>query len=105
MTAGTLEPGIDLADWDFWARPLSERHEAFRTLRALPRPGAVMIDAHRLRRIAAMLLPAAVFVAAIPLMGLHVASGVYVFAMIAAHRRMATWKALATPPPARLACT
>jgi methyl-branched lipid omega-hydroxylase len=38
VTAGTLEPGIDLADWDFWARPLSERHEAFRTLRLLPRP-------------------------------------------------------------------
>ncbi|MDN3358299.1 cytochrome P450 [Actinomadura sp. DC4] len=39
MTTGTAEPAeIDLTDWDFWARPLSERHEAFRALRQLPRP-------------------------------------------------------------------
>ncbi|GLY77843.1 cytochrome P450 [Actinoallomurus iriomotensis] len=39
MTTGTLEPSeIDLTDWAFWARPLSERHEAFRALRQLPRP-------------------------------------------------------------------
>ena len=39
MTTGTFgTAGIDLTDWDFWARPLEERHEAFRTLRQLPRP-------------------------------------------------------------------
>ncbi|WP_329240919.1 cytochrome P450 [Actinoallomurus sp. NBC_01490] len=39
MTTGALEPSeIDLTDWAFWARPLSERHEAFRTLRQLPHP-------------------------------------------------------------------
>jgi cytochrome P450 len=39
VTTGTLEPSeIDLTDWAFWARPLSERHEAFRALRQLPRP-------------------------------------------------------------------
>jgi methyl-branched lipid omega-hydroxylase len=39
VTTGTLEPSeIDLTDWAFWARPLSERHEAFRTLRQMPRP-------------------------------------------------------------------
>ena len=27
---------IDLTDWDFWARPLTERHEAFRSLRQRP---------------------------------------------------------------------
>jgi cytochrome P450 len=30
--------GIDLTDWDFWARPLAERHEAFAALRRLPAP-------------------------------------------------------------------
>jgi cytochrome P450 len=30
--------GIDLSDWDFWARPLAERHEAFAALRRLPAP-------------------------------------------------------------------
>ena len=39
MTTGTLGPAeVDLTDWAFWARPLSERHEAFRALRRLPRP-------------------------------------------------------------------
>ncbi|GAA4504419.1 cytochrome P450 [Actinoallomurus oryzae] len=39
MTTGALEPSeIDLTDWAFWARPLSERHEAFRALRQLPHP-------------------------------------------------------------------
>jgi methyl-branched lipid omega-hydroxylase len=36
MTVGPTE--IDISDWDFWARPLSERHEAFRELRSLGRP-------------------------------------------------------------------
>jgi methyl-branched lipid omega-hydroxylase len=34
----TRPDGIDLTDWDFWARPLDERHAAFRTLRRLARP-------------------------------------------------------------------
>jgi cytochrome P450 len=39
VTADTLGPAdIDLSDWDFWARPLKERHAAFRALRELPRP-------------------------------------------------------------------
>jgi cytochrome P450 len=39
MTAETIRPdGIDLTGWDFWARPLDERHKAFRELRRLPRP-------------------------------------------------------------------
>jgi cytochrome P450 len=36
MTGGPTE--VDLSDWDFWARPLHERHEAFRDLRYLARP-------------------------------------------------------------------
>jgi len=39
VTADTLGPAeIDLSEWDFWARPLGERHEAFKALRRLPRP-------------------------------------------------------------------
>jgi cytochrome P450 len=38
VTTGTRPAEIDLTDWAFWARPLSERHEAFRTLRQLSRP-------------------------------------------------------------------
>jgi cytochrome P450 len=39
VTADTLGPAeINLTDWDFWARPLGERHAAFKVLRQLPRP-------------------------------------------------------------------
>lgn len=54
-----------------------------------------LIGRAQLRRSMAMLLPAAVFVASIPLIGLHVASAAYIWAMIVASRRMAAWKAVA----------
>ncbi len=39
MTVDTAGPaGINLSDWGFWGRPLSERHAAFRALRELPSP-------------------------------------------------------------------
>jgi len=63
--------------------------------RAIGMKREVLIERAQLRRSVAMLLPAAVFVAAIPLLGLHVASGVYICAMIVASRRMAAWKAAA----------
>lgn len=63
--------------------------------------GPVLLDAPRLRKVAAMFLPAAGFVALIPLAGLHAAAGIYVFAVVAAHRRLRLWQAaalgLATP--------
>jgi methyl-branched lipid omega-hydroxylase len=37
MTAETL-PEINLTEWEFWARPLAERHEGFKALRGLPAP-------------------------------------------------------------------
>ena len=67
----------------------------YNLVRALPRPGAVMVERATLRRIAAMFLPAALFVAAIPLMGMHVASGAYIFAMVAARRSIPVWRAVA----------
>ncbi|WP_433174399.1 cytochrome P450 [Actinoallomurus sp. CA-150999] len=39
MTVEKTRPdGIDLTGWEFWERPIEERHAAFRTLRYLPRP-------------------------------------------------------------------
>lgn len=67
----------------------------YNLLRALAHPGPVVIDGKRLRKIAVMFVPAAVFVAAIPLLGLHVASGLYAFGMVASQRRYPLWKAIA----------
>jgi hypothetical protein len=41
-----------------------------------------------------LFLPAAAFVAAIPLAGLHLAAGIYIFGAIAAHRRGSLRKAI-----------
>jgi tripartite tricarboxylate transporter TctB family protein len=67
----------------------------YNLLRALGAGRETLIERARLRRSAAMLLPAAVFVAAIPLLGMHVASGIYVFVMVAAARRMPRGRAAA----------
>ncbi len=58
-------------------------------------PGASMLDGAGLRKIGAVFLPAVVFVAAIPFLGLHVASGAYVFGTVAMKGRAALGKAVA----------
>lgn len=57
-------------------------------------PGPAMIDAPMSRRIAALFLPAVVFVALIPLLGLHVAAGAYMFYALR-RGRMPLWKTIA----------
>jgi len=57
--------------------------------------GPAMIDMPMLRRIAALFLPAVVFVALIPLLGLHVAAGVYMF-YVMWRARLPLWKAAGT---------
>jgi hypothetical protein len=54
---------------------------------------AVVLNAQGLRRWTAMFVPAAAFVAAIPLLGLYVACAIYVFASIAARKRWPLWRA------------
>lgn len=57
--------------------------------------GDAVLDRPRARRILAAFVPATVFVAAIPLAGLHVAAGLYVFGTVMAQRQMPAWRALA----------
>ena len=67
----------------------------YNLLRALARVREPAIEWPQLKKVAAMFLPAVAFVAAIALVGLHVAAGLYVLGVVAAHRRWATWKAIA----------
>ena len=72
----------------------------YNLVRGALRAGPAMVDAPTLRRIVALFVPAAVFVALIPLLGLHVAAGVYMF-YVMWRARQPLWKvgaiALATP--------
>ena len=55
----------------------------------------VAITQVELRRLAALFVPAAIFVAAIPLLGMYLASGLYVFAVLAIPRHQSMPRALA----------
>jgi hypothetical protein len=62
--------------------------------------GPGVLDVPRLKRIAALFVPAIGFVAMIPVLGLHIAAGAYVF-FVLWRRRLPMWKtigiAVATP--------
>ena len=47
----------------------------------------VLLRANELRRLAALFIPAAVYVGVIPLIGMYVASAIYVFGALAWHKR------------------
>jgi hypothetical protein len=66
-------------------------YNAFRALRAA---GPVVLDGAGARKLAGLFLPAAAFVAAIPLVGLHVAAAAYTLAAIGMHRKGSIAKAV-----------
>jgi hypothetical protein len=47
-----------------------------------------------LKKLAALFLPALIFVAAIPLLGMHVASGIYIFAVLVPQHHVSALRAL-----------
>jgi len=63
---------------------------------ATPASVAVAITPLELRRLAGLFVPAAIFVAAIPLLGMYLASALYVFAVLAVPRHQSVPVALAT---------
>jgi hypothetical protein len=67
---------------------------AYNLVRGALHAGPAALDVPRLRRIGALFLPAVGFVALIPLLGLHAAAGVYMFAVLW-RNRFPLWKAAA----------
>ena len=61
------------------------------TLASVP----VAITAIELRRLAGLFVPAAIFIAAIPLLGMYVASACYIFAVLAIPRHQSVLRSLA----------
>ena len=57
--------------------------------------GPVVLDGAGARKLAGMFVPAALFVAAIPLAGLHVSAGAYIFGMVAIHKKGGLVRAIA----------
>jgi len=69
------------------------------TLASVP----IAITSIELRRLAGLFVPAAIFVAAIPLLGMYVASSLYVFVVLAIPRHQTVPRALAMAAATALA--
>ncbi|MCP3465605.1 tripartite tricarboxylate transporter TctB family protein [Bradyrhizobium sp. CCGUVB23] len=69
------------------------------TLASVP----VAITPTELRRLASLFVPAAIFVAAIPLLGMYLASAIYIFAVLAIPRHQSMPRALAMAAATALA--
>ena len=67
---------------------------AYNLVRGAMQAGDTMIEPPMARRIAALFLPAAVFVALIPLLGLHAAAGIYMLYVLW-RARLPLWKVVA----------
>jgi hypothetical protein len=55
----------------------------------------VMLGRYEMKKLGGLFLPAAAFVGAIPLIGVHVAAALYIFGTLALQHRVATLRALA----------
>jgi hypothetical protein len=69
------------------------------TLASVP----IAITSVELRRLAGLFVPAAIFVAAIPLLGMYIASAAYVFAVLAIPRHQSVVRSLVTAAATALA--
>lgn len=63
----------------------------------------IAITPHELRRLAGLFVPAAIFVAAIPLLGMYLTSALYVFAVLAIPKHQSVPRALAMAAATALA--
>jgi len=98
---GWTPRGVDSGTFPFLAALLILAGSLYNLAKAFSFVGPVMLDAAGARKLAAMFVPACLFVAAIPFTGLHVAAAGYVFGMVATNRKgslaRAAVFAIATP--------
>jgi hypothetical protein len=83
---GWTSRGVGSGTFPFIAGVLILAGSLYNAGRASLAAGPGVLDAAGLRKLGAMLLPAILFVAAIPFAGLHVAAGAYAFASVAMDR-------------------
>ena len=84
---GWTPRGVDSGTFPFLAAVLIVGGSAYNMVKAFAFAGPVMLDGQGARKLAGMFVPACLFVAAIPLAGLHVAAAGYIFGMIAFHKK------------------
>ena len=92
---GWTPRGVDSGTFPFLAGALIVAGSLYNALRGALRRNEVMLEGPGALKLVLLFVPAALFVAAIPLLGLHVAAAIYIFAVVAAHRQSSWLKAAA----------
>jgi len=89
---GWTSAGVGSGTFPALASGLVVAASLYNLLRGATHTGPAMIEGPMAKRIAALFLPAVAFVALIPLLGLHIAAGVYMFYALW-RSRLPLWKA------------
>jgi Tripartite tricarboxylate transporter TctB family len=84
---GWSAAGVDAGTFPFIVGLIIFGGSVFNLVKGWPRNDTSMLRASELKRLAALFVPAAIYVGVIPLLGMVLASAVYVFAALAWHRR------------------
>jgi hypothetical protein len=90
---GWSSAGVDAGTFPFITGLIILAGSLFNLLQGLAESRIPMLGTHELRRIGGFLLPALVYVGAIPLAGMYVASGAYVLGVLMAHQRISFLRA------------
>ena len=91
---GWTPRGVDSGTFPLLAGTLIVGGSVYNAARSFVRENAAAIEGPGIVKLLGLFLPAAAFVAAIPLAGLHVAAAIYIFGVIAAHPRGSVRKAV-----------
>ena len=92
---GWTPRGVASGTFPFIAAILILAGSVYNAVKAFAVAGPVVLDGAGARKLAGMFVPAALFVAAIPLAGLHVSAAAYVFGMVAFHKKGGLVRAVA----------
>ena len=91
---GWSSAGVDAGTFPFITGLLVLGGSLFNLARGWPGNRRRIIDGHDLKQIGGLFLPALAYVAAIPLLGMHVASAVYLLATLTVRRDTSPLRAL-----------
>jgi putative tricarboxylic transport membrane protein len=84
---GWGEGGVDAGTFPFIVGLIILSGSLFNLVQGWLQARDVLLRANELKRLAALFIPAAVYVGVIPLIGMYVASAIYVFGALAWHKR------------------
>src|SRR5690242_8091912 len=93
--SGWSSAGVESGTFPLLAGVLILGGSLWNLARAVTVQRSVAVDPRQLRRLAGLFLPAAAFIAAIPVVGLYVAAGAYLVWALSVQHRLKLWRTAA----------